>query len=330
MASLHHLHAPPSTPPSLPSLPSLPSRPPLSFSTHLLLPTRLRPLASTLFLRHCSLTRLHALAESNSSPKSTEPTPESLLQELSDSLNLPADYFAKLPKDVRRRHLDAAADVLCGGDYFFKVNGEGDMEFISHGVFDECGQELGQTLMDLSQAWFSADTSTSHSLARKLPSLASSLADSERSAFGLRLISAGAKFRSTGVYGQGELQKISETMISAGRALCPSSSFTALPEQIPETKTRKLKFGEFEIEITPALADDIVRGMILLGSGCWIISLAIQSVPVSSLQFPDDNALQLAKSVKGALLVVLYAASIWSAISSISFLFIRDFDPEEE
>ncbi|KAL9255610.1 hypothetical protein AKJ16_DCAP22785 [Drosera capensis] len=320
MASLHHLHAPPSTPPSLPSLP------PLSLSTRLLLPTRLGPLTTTLSLRRRSLTRLYALAESNSSPKSTEPTPESLLQELADSLDLPADYFAKLPKDVRRRHLDAAADVLCGGDYFFKVNGEWDREFISLGVFDECGQELGETLMELSRAWFSADTSTSHSLARKLPSLASSLEDT----FGLRLISAGAKFRSTGVYGHGELQKISEAMISAGRALCRSSSFTALPEQIPETKTIKLKLGEFEIEITPALADDIARGMILLGSGCWIISLAIQSVPVSSLQFPNDNALQLAKSVKGALLVVLYWASIWSAISSISFFFIRDFDPEEE
>ncbi|GAB2211722.1 hypothetical protein Droror1_Dr00025055 [Drosera rotundifolia] len=295
MASLLYLHAlllhaPPSC------LPSLPTLPPLSSSTR-----RLGPLTASLSINRHNFTRPHALAESDSSPKPATPTPGSLLQELSDSLDLPADYFAKLPGDLRLDLNDAAFNLSSGA------------------VIDECGQDLGQTLLNLSRAWESADASTSHSLARRLPSLTSSLADSERSAFGQRLISAGGRFQSMGLYEQGELQKISETMISAGQALCASSSFIA-PEQLPETETRILKFGELQVAVTPENATVGATIGVLFGTLSWIISQGIQSVPESSLQYANDNALQLAKSLRGALLVMFYASTVLSALSSVGLV----------
>ncbi|KAL9271048.1 hypothetical protein AKJ16_DCAP10943 [Drosera capensis] len=291
MASLLHvhallLHAPPS------SLPSLPTLAPLSSSTR-----RLGPLTASLSISRHIFTRPHALAESDYSPKPATPTPDSLLQELADSLDLPADYFAKLPGDLRLDLNDAAFDLSSGM------------------VIDECGQDLGQTLLNLSRAWESADASTSHNLARRLPSLASSLADT----FGQRLISAGGRFQSMGLYEQGELQKISETMISAGQALCASSSFIA-PEQLAETETRILKFGELQVAVTPANATVGATIAVLFGTLSWIISQGIQSVPESSLQYANDNALQLAKSLRGALLVMFYASTVLCALSSVGLV----------
>ena len=45
----------------------------------------------------------------------------------------------------------------------------------------QCGQVLGDTLLNLSRAWELADTSTSHSLASKLPGLEEYLTDNAKS-----------------------------------------------------------------------------------------------------------------------------------------------------
>uniref|UniRef100_A0A803R624 Uncharacterized protein n=1 Tax=Cannabis sativa TaxID=3483 RepID=A0A803R624_CANSA len=129
-----------------------------------------------------------ALAESDSA-KSLEPDPKSLLQQLANSFDLSQDYFSQLPRDLRLDLNDAAFDLSNGP------------------VIDECGLELGETLLNLSRAWEKADTSTSHSLVSKLPKLEESLTNNAKSAFGKRLVSAGRRFQSMGQYGQGELQK---------------------------------------------------------------------------------------------------------------------------
>ncbi|KAM1334967.1 hypothetical protein ACFX2F_010804 [Malus domestica] len=137
-----------------------------------------------------SLTASFSLAESDS-PKSFQPNGpnfQSFLQELADSFDLPPDYFAQLPNDLRLNLNDAAFDLSNGR------------------VVDECGQELGETLLNLSRAWEQADTSTSHALASKLPGLIQELI-SVIIAFGKHLVSAGRRFQSMGQYGQGELQK---------------------------------------------------------------------------------------------------------------------------
>ncbi|EYU39528.1 hypothetical protein MIMGU_mgv1a013964mg [Erythranthe guttata] len=131
-----------------------------------------------------------ALTESSGSPKSLDPDPQILLQQLSDCFVLPADYFRQLPQDLRLDLNDAAFDLSNGA------------------VKDECGEELGETLLNITRAWELADTSTSASLVSKLPLLVSSLTSNNKSALGKRLVSASRRFQSMGQYGQGELQTV--------------------------------------------------------------------------------------------------------------------------
>ncbi|KAF2306972.1 hypothetical protein GH714_022929 [Hevea brasiliensis] len=97
-----------------------------------------------------------------------------------DCFDLPSEYFEQLPRDLRLDLNDVAFDLSNGP------------------VIDECGQELGELLLNLSRAWELADISTSRALASKLPML---------EAFGKRLVSAGRRFQSMGQYGQGEMQR---------------------------------------------------------------------------------------------------------------------------
>lgn len=119
---------------------------------------------------------------------------------------------------------------------------------------DECGQELGEILLNLSRAWELADTSNSHSLVSKLPLLADTLTGKTRSALGKRLLSAGRRFQSMGKYGQGEPEKIARAMITAGRNLCDTST-SAITGEPPKEQARMLKFGELQVELTPNKAN---------------------------------------------------------------------------
>ncbi|XP_017410951.1 uncharacterized protein LOC108323115 isoform X2 [Vigna angularis] len=221
-----------------------------------------------------------ALTESDS-PKSIEPDPQSLLQEIAGSLDLPPDYFAQFPRDLRL----------------------------------DCGQELGETLLNLSRAWELADTSMSHSLVKKIPLIEAKLTGSAKSALGKRLISAGRRFQSMGQYGQGEPQKIAKAMIAAGRALSASSTSAVTVEETKE-ETRVLKFGELQVEITPDKANiGAVIGFVF-GILSWEIAQGIQNIPDSSLEYANDNALLLAKSLKGALLALFYFSTFLSAFTS--------------
>ncbi|KAI9187352.1 hypothetical protein LWI28_027137 [Acer negundo] len=257
------------------------------------------------------LTVLFALAESDSS-KSLQPSSQTLLQELADCFDLPSDYFAKLPGDLRLDLNDAAFDLSNGP------------------VLDECGQELGETLLNLSGAWEQAETSTSSTLANKLPELESSLTDSARSAFGKRLESAGRRFQSMGQYGQGELQKIAKAMITTGKHLSASSVPTATNEESKQ-ETRMLKFGELQVEVTPAKAYiGAVIGYVF-GILSWELVQGIQAIPDSSLQYANDNALLLAKSLRGALIALFYSSTILSAFTTVGlFILARQLESKEK
>ncbi|WVY95828.1 hypothetical protein V8G54_027979 [Vigna mungo] len=247
-----------------------------------------------------------ALTESDS-PKSIEPDPQTLLQEIAGSLDLPPDYFAQFPRDLR-------LDVSAMKSFALPLN---DAAFdLSNGpVLDECGQELGETLLNLSRAWELADTSMSHSLVKKIPLIEAKLTGSAKSALGKRLISAGRRFQSMGQYGQGEPQKIAKAMIAAGRALSASSTSAVTVEETKE-ETRVLKFGELQVEITPDKANiGAVIGFVF-GILSWEIAQGIQNIPDSSLEYANDNALLLAKSLKGALLALFYFSTFLSAFTS--------------
>ncbi|XWS58441.1 hypothetical protein CRYUN_Cryun08bG0033900 [Craigia yunnanensis] len=212
-----------------------------------------------------------------------------------DSFDLPSDYFSQLPGDLRLDLNDAAFDLSNGP------------------VIDECGLELGETLLNLSRAWEQADTSTSHALASKLPLWGSSLTDSAKSAFGRRLVAAGRRFQAMGQYGQGELQKIAKAMAAAGRLLSASS------------------FGELQVEITSEKANIGAAICFVFGILSWKIAQGIQSSPESSLEYANDNALLLAKSLRGALLALFYSSTVLSAFTTIGLVLLgRQLKPEEK
>ncbi|XP_057476745.1 uncharacterized protein LOC130764484 isoform X2 [Actinidia eriantha] len=220
-----------------------------------------------------SITVPFALTESEGSTKSLdEPDPDSkiqiLLQQLADSFVLPPDYFGQLPGDLRLDLNDAAFDLSNGA------------------VIDECGQDLGETLLNISRAWEVADTSTSTTLVGKLPLIVGSLTGNAKSAFGKRLVSAGRRFQSMGQYGQGELPR----------------------------------FGDLQVELTPEKAYTGAAIGLVFGILSWQISQGIQSIPESSLQYANDNALLLAKSLRGALLALFYSSTLLSVFSAMGLV----------
>ncbi|KAK7344128.1 hypothetical protein VNO77_13428 [Canavalia gladiata] len=255
---------------------------------------------STIFLPSKPLVVRFALTESDS-PKSLEPDPQALLQKIADSFDLPPDYFRQLPRDLQLDLNDAAFDLSNGP------------------ILDECGQELGETLLNLSRAWELADTSTSHSLVKKLPLIEAKLSGSAKSALGKRLVSAGRRFQSMGQYGQGEPQKIATAMIAAGRALSASSMSAVIDEQ-PKNETRTLKFGDLQVEITPDKANIGAVIGIVFGILSWEIAQGVQNIPDSSMQYANDNALLLAKSLRGALLALFYSSTFLSAFTSMGLV----------
>ncbi|KAH9728148.1 hypothetical protein KPL70_008915 [Citrus sinensis] len=332
------------------------------------------------------LTVLFALTESDS-PKSLQPDSQTLLQELADSFDLPSDYLAQLPRDLRLDLNDAAFDLSNGPvvdearkqNFFSLVRrfrkhmfGTKYLGFFPFLPFDklillrldlfligscdavECGRELGELLLNLTRAWEQADSSTSHSLVKKLPALESSLTDNAKSGkiksictFGKRLISAGRRFQAMGQYGQGELQKnkrrdigqypctftfngdhclqIAKAMTAAGKLLSASSISTTIDEQ-PKKETRLLK-----VEVTPEKAYIGAAIGFVFGILSWELGQGIQSTPESSLQYANDNALLLAKSLRGALLAACYSSTLLSVCTVIGlFLYGRQLASKEK
>ncbi|OAY42010.1 uncharacterized protein LOC110622219 [Manihot esculenta] len=251
---------------------------------------------------------LLALTES---PDSTQ-SPQPLLIQLSDCFDLPSEYLEQLPRDLRLDLNDAAFDLSNGP------------------VIDECGQELGELLLNLARAWELADTSTSRALANKLPTLEGTLTNNAKAAFGKRLVSAGRRFQSMGQYGQGEMQKIAQAMITTGKLLSASSTPTTRDDE-PKNETRVFKFGELQVAVTPEKANIGAVIGIAFGILSWELAQGIQSIPESSLQYANDNALLLAKSLRGALLVVFYSSAILSAFTSVGlFLLGRQLKSKEK
>ncbi|CAA0841117.1 Unknown protein [Striga hermonthica] len=250
-----------------------------------------------------------SLAQSSDSPESD---PRILLQELADCFALPDDYFRQLPRDLRLDLNDAAFDLSNGA------------------VKDECGEELGETLLNISRAWELAEASTSAKLMSKLPLLVGLLPNNNKSgkhsnsthdwfALGKRLVSASRRFQSMGQYGQGELQTIAKVMNKNGKLLAANPvTEAATGEAKPET--RVLKFGELQVELTPGKA--YVGALIgfIFGVLSWQVSQGIQSIPDSSLEYANDNALLLAKSLRGALLALFYSSTVLSAFAAVGLI----------
>uniref|UniRef100_A0A1J3HID1 LOW protein: ammonium transporter 1-like protein n=2 Tax=Noccaea caerulescens TaxID=107243 RepID=A0A1J3HID1_NOCCA len=246
------------------------------------------------------LTLSFALKESDS-PQPVETSSKSLLLQLSKCFDLPSDYFQQLPNDLRLDLNDAAFDLSNGP------------------IIDECGQELGETLLNLSRAWEQADTSTSRSLVKKLPELDSSLTGGAKSALGRRLITAGKRFKGMGQYSQGELQKIAKAMITTGEVLS-ASSLSASVSNESKSETRMFKFGNLQVAVSPEKAYVGAAIAFVFGILSWQVSQGIQNIPESSLQYANDNALLLGKSLRGSLLAMFYASTLLSGFTTAGLL----------
>ncbi|CAN4115220.1 unnamed protein product [Withania somnifera] len=236
------------------------------------------------------------------SPKSVEPDPQRLVQQVADSFVLPADYFSQLPRDLRLDLNDAAFDLSNGP------------------VKDECGEEVGETLLNISRAWELADTSTSTALADKLPLLVGSLTGSQKSAFGRRLLSAGRRFQSMGQYGEGEVQKIAKVMIKTGKLLSASPVSGVGDGEEFKKQTKIFKFGDLQVELTSGKAYAGAAIAFIFSFLSWELSQGVESIQESSLQYANDNALLLAKSLRGSLLVMSYSSTILSAFSMVGLI----------
>ncbi|KAH7669718.1 hypothetical protein IHE45_11G096800 [Dioscorea alata] len=259
-----------------------------------------KPLRGTR-LRARTIAIVSALVEpSSSKPLDDDPPLLPLLQDLSESFVLPPDFLAKLPGDLRLDLNDAAFDLANGS------------------VIDECGREVGEMLLNLSKAWEQADTSTSNSIARQLPSLEGYLSGNAKSAFGRRLVSAGRRFEAMGMYGQGALQKIAKVMIKTGNLL--SQSPITKTDKKPKNESRVFKFGELQVEVTPENAYIGAGIGLVFGVLSWQLGQGVQSIPESSMQYANDNALLLAKSLRGALLVLFFSSAILSAFASVGLV----------
>ncbi|KAI3706101.1 hypothetical protein L1987_76357 [Smallanthus sonchifolius] len=263
------------------------------------IPSNYNPNKQTLTLKPFLSVATKALTESSDSPKSLDP--QFLLQELADSFNLPSDYFSQLPRDLRLDLNDAAFDLSNGP------------------VIEQCGQELGMTLLNISRAWESADTLTSTALINNLPPLVNSLTSNNKSALGKRLTSAGRRFQSMGQYGQGELQRISKALISTGKLLS-STPVTEETKEESKGETRMFKFGELQVELTREKAYiGAVIGLVY-GIISWELSQGIQNIPEGTFQYANDNALLIAQSLRGTLLVLFYGSTVLSAFATIGLV----------
>ncbi|KAL3370928.1 hypothetical protein AABB24_007780 [Solanum stoloniferum] len=253
------------------------------------------------FLKFDSPTTVPFAVTESDSPKSLEPDPQTLLQQVAESFVLPADFFSQLPRDLRLDLNDAAFDLSNGP------------------VKDECGEEVGETLLNISRAWEMADTSTSTTLVDKLPLLIGSLTGSQKSAFGRRLLSAGKRFQSMGQYGEGEVQKIAKVMIKTGKLLSASPVSGVEGEEFKQ-QTRMFKFGDLQVELTSGKAYTGAAIAVIFSFLSWELSQGIQSIPESSLQYANDNALLLAKSLRASLLVMSYSSTVLAAFATVGLI----------
>ncbi|KAK8934911.1 hypothetical protein KSP39_PZI014851 [Platanthera zijinensis] len=237
-----------------------------------------------------------ALAEPNTSDSLGEEEPIiPSLEELSGCFDIPPDYLSKLPRDLRLDLNDAAFDLANGS------------------VLDECGQEVGEFFINLSRAWEQADTLTSNRIAAGLPSLHGYL-----TTIGRRLLLAGRRFEAMGQYGQGELSRIAKAMIKTGNLLSKDSVLQT--DGRTKSNTRTFKFGELQVALTTEKANIGAVIAFVLGFLSWELSQGIQNNPESSFQYANDNALMLAKSLRGFLLVISYGLTVLSAFASVGLL----------
>ncbi|CAI0433738.1 unnamed protein product [Linum tenue] len=229
-------------------------------------------------------TPLLALTESSEdSPQSLGSSIQSLLQQLSDCFDLPSDYFRKLPNDLRLDLNDAAFDLSNGPVIDESLETYAIVSSPTVGHYSQCGQELGELLLNLSRAWEQGDTSTSRTLASKFPFMESNLTGKAKS----------------GKQTYDSELRIAQTMITTGKSLV-AIPIDETTDKEPMTDTKVFKFGDLQVAITSEKANIGAIIGAVFGILSWQLGRGVQSIPESSLQYANDNALLLAKDLLNA------------------------------
>ncbi|EXB93136.1 hypothetical protein L484_024474 [Morus notabilis] len=126
------------------------------------------------------------------------------------------------------------------------------------------------------------------------------------------------------------LDEIAKAMIATGRRLS-ATSISTVPDEEPKTETRMFKFGDLQVELTSVKANIGAVISIVFGILSWEVAQGIQSIPESELQYANDNALLLAKSLRGALLALFYSSTFLSAFTSVGlFLLARQLKSKKD
>ncbi|XP_059290864.1 uncharacterized protein LOC132044387 [Lycium ferocissimum] len=107
-------------------------------------------------------------------------------------------------------------------------------------------------------------------------------------------------------------------MIKTGKLLSASPVSGVDGEEKQQTRT--FKFGDLQVELTPGKAYIGATIAIIFSFLSWQLSQGVQSIPESSLQYANDNALLLAKSLRGTLLVMSYASTVLSAFATVGLI----------
>ncbi|KAF2947614.1 hypothetical protein DAI22_02g381900 [Oryza sativa Japonica Group] len=111
---------------------------------------------------------------------------------------------------------------------------------------------------------------------------------------------------------------IAETMSKTGKLL---SKRPVVQSEVEAMKVkRKLKFLELEFELTAEKANIGAAVGLVFGFLSWQLARGIQNIPDGSMQYANDNALQMAKSLKVSLLVLGYTSTALSVFTSIGLL----------
>ncbi|CAI5531627.1 unnamed protein product [Closterium sp. Naga37s-1] len=217
--------------------------------------------------------------------------------------SLDADFFSSLPRDLQVDLDDAVFDLTNGN------------------VLAECGPAVSAALSALSAALTASEGARAaaaaavaglRDAAAKLPP-----GGRERAVLGRRLRAAGRRFTGMGAYAQGKAAQLGKAMAAAGEAVAAgctddgASNFDAV---------RTFKLGPLAVDVTPskALTGAAIAAAFAVVS--WQLVTGLQAVDESSLAYANDNALILALSLRGTLLVMGYGSCLLSAFAAAGLL----------
>lgn len=230
---------------------------------------------------------------------------KSALEKLSSSLkNLDEDFLEKLPKDLQVEVSDAGFALSSGA------------------VTRECGEAVGEILLRFGSALEKKKTKKVFFASSELLSEALKLpfGSTFRAFLGKRLLAASRYLSSS----DADLANVSKALKEVGEAISFGSSEKTKKEGEGEgekVSSRLFKFGTLQVDVTPTKA--FFGSAISAFSGVlfWQLATSFQNLSENE-KFANENALNLAMSLRGTLLFAFFFSSLLSVFTFFGLLFL--------